>query len=359
MAGNKDKSKMIGVHTLSEFVFCARAGVISHEQQTDDSGIDDAFADLSYMPSYDIMSVEREIPLVKERMRKWAMAICIGLFVVLVVFFLLKPFLALLAFGAFLPVLAYGGIQLFKDWKHLARLISELKAYHAAANQRPDLANPDHEVISWLSLLKSCDVEKSHDQFVDEEIGLVGRPWKLLSSGELCFPVFRCKQPAPRHPELKGDPLASIYPQHIVRLRAYCHLIEHCTNSKSLCGIIVFSGTMTAIAIKFHENEKANVAFEKELESAREHLSQYDKTGTEAPGVNICRNCHLGRPRTYRLSTGTLLKNGIRKSPVLHQVKIKEKARSMHSTCGDFFDWIPPTETAAKLGLLTDQDAGK
>ena len=233
---------MIGVHTLSEFVFCARAGVISHQQQTDDNGIDDAFADLGYMPSYDMMAVRDEIPKVKERIQKLTVAVCIGFLAVFLVFFLLKPFLGFLAFGAFLPLLVFLGNRLFADWKQLRRLTSELKAYHLAAKRRPDLSIPDHEVMSWLSLLKSCDVEKCHDQFVDDEIGLAGRPWKLLSSGELCFPVFRCKQPKPKHPELEGDPLASIYRQHVVRLRAYCHLIEHCTNSKAWCGIIVFFG---------------------------------------------------------------------------------------------------------------------
>jgi len=37
---SNDKPKMIGVHTLSEFVFCPRAGVISHERQNDDAGVD-------------------------------------------------------------------------------------------------------------------------------------------------------------------------------------------------------------------------------------------------------------------------------------------------------------------------------
>ena len=114
---------------------------------------------------------------------------------------------------------------------------------------------------------------------------------------------------------------------------------------------------MTAVAIKFYENTEAEAEFKSELAVAREHLSRHEGSEVEAPGVNICRNCHLGRPRTYRLSGSTLLKNGTRKSPLLHQVKIKEKTKSLHSTCGDFFEWVPPTESAAKLGLLTEQVA--
>ena len=51
---SNDKPKMIGVHTLSEFVFCPRAGVISHERQNDDAGVDTGFVDLSYSPDYDL-----------------------------------------------------------------------------------------------------------------------------------------------------------------------------------------------------------------------------------------------------------------------------------------------------------------
>ena len=38
---------LIGVHSLSEFVFCPRAGLISFGQQTDDTGTDGWTPDLS------------------------------------------------------------------------------------------------------------------------------------------------------------------------------------------------------------------------------------------------------------------------------------------------------------------------
>ena len=53
---------MIGVHTLTEFIFCPRAGLFQYEQQMeDDEEIIEQTPNLEYMPLYDLRAIELQL----------------------------------------------------------------------------------------------------------------------------------------------------------------------------------------------------------------------------------------------------------------------------------------------------------
>ena len=352
MENNSTKEReMIGVHTLSEFVFCPRAGIISHEQKKDDSGVDTGFVDLSYSPNYDIgMLIEERRKIVK-RVENFTFGLLGGTIATLVFGMSPKPFLGFLCLLVLIPAAIFLAPKLYADLKRYRQIKKQLATFESQEKQTPDLKTCGTEIIPWYALLKSCDVEKCHDLLRDEELGIQGTPWKLLHRGDVTLPVFFCKRPDAAD-DTAEDPTLWLKPQHFVRMRAYCHLVEKNTGRHSSCGIIVFAGTLNAVAIKFWQDEVADRQMHEALFIARQNLAefeQHEKVGV--PAMNTCIRCHLGRPKLYRLEAGTARRDGKSVRPTLHKIVVKGKAQTFHSVCGDFFKWAPPHETAKELNL--------
>ena len=351
---SNDKPKMIGVHTLSEFVFCPRAGVISHERQNDDAGVDTGFVDLSYSPDYDIVLAKQEVGKIIKRLENFSFGFLGGTLATVIFGFAIKPFLGLLCLLILIPTVAFLAPRLYRDVVRYRHLKKQIQIYNRQKDRLPDLDKLGTEEIPWYSLLKSCDVEKCHDLLIDEDLGVCGKPWKLLHCGDACLPVFFCRKPESAD-DSEDDPTAWLKKQHSVRMRAYCHLIEKNTGKHSSCGIIVFAGSMNAVAIKFWKDKASDRQFKESLLIAREtvlEFEQHEKVGI--PATNVCIRCHLGRPKVYRLEPGVAYRNGSPIRPMLHQLKNKQnknKSLTLHSVCGDFFKWIPPHEKATELKL--------
>lgn len=346
-----ENPKIIGVHTLSEFVYCPRAGVISHEQKHDDSGVDTGFVDLSYSPDYDIGLLKEEITKIVRRLEHFSLGLLGGTLATIVFGMSAKPFLGFLCLLVLVPTAILLAPKLYADLKRYWHIKNQFADYAKQIERTPDLEKRGTELIPWYSLLKSCDVEKCRDLLVDEELGIQGKPWKLLHRGGVTLPVFFCRRPLSAE-EGSNDPTAWLKKQHFVRLRAYCRLIEKNTGKHSSCGIIVFAGTLNAVAIKFWRDESADQQLDVALMIARETLKefeQHDKVGV--PQVNTCIRCHLGQPKIYRKEPGIARRNGSDLRPKLHQITVDKKPRTYHSVCGDFFRWTPPHEKAEELKL--------
>ena len=59
----------LGVHVLTEFMFCPRAGVMEYEREREDSGEQiDRVARLDYMPDYTVSLIEAEMNRIKSRL---------------------------------------------------------------------------------------------------------------------------------------------------------------------------------------------------------------------------------------------------------------------------------------------------
>ena len=345
------KLDLIGVHTLSEFVFCPRAGIISHEQGNEDSGFESGFVDLSYTPDYDIVMARLELKEVVKRLESFSFGFLGGTVATLFCGMALKPFLGVLCLLVLIPATAFFSPKLYKDLLRYWHLKKRIADADAANSQCPKLNEATHESISWYSLLKSCSIEKCHDPLIDEELGIIGKPWKLLHRGNVCLPVFFCKKPDSAG-DSETDPLKWLKKQHFVRMKAYCHLIEKNTGKHSSCGIIVFAGTPIAAALKFWRSERATRELDEALMIARESLKELDQEDSiGVPAKNACIRCHHGRPKLYRLTPGMARRNGRDVRPTLHKVTRNKKSLTLHSVCGDFFRWIPPHEEFIELKL--------
>ncbi|MEM7785873.1 MAG: hypothetical protein AAF623_21170, partial [Planctomycetota bacterium] len=233
----------------------------------------------------------------------------------------------------------------------IRQLQKELASFNASSKQTPNFEDSNPEVLSWHALLKSCESRHGDERFTDGDLGIEGSPGKLIKKVTICMPVFQCRLPSPKHPDLADDLKARLYPQHFIRMKAYCHLIEQNMGFDSRCGIVVFSGTLKAIAIKFLDDDFYQERMEDAVERAHEAISSKN---AKSPSSNICRNCHLGRLRTYRAGTQVISRDGRQINPRLNSVVHHGKRKEMHSVCGDFFEWVAPHQNAIDQKLAKD-----
>lgn len=341
------KTDLIGVHTLSEFVFCPRAGLICHGQQSNDTGTDGWTPDLSYSPPYDMLAIEPEITELKSEQQAIGVGMLCGFVFLLIAYLFVKPFVVFLFVVVAVPIAAFFGNRIIKTQIRISQLSKTLAEFRNSKRIQPKLESPELEEVAWLSLMNAGDLERCHDPFVDEELGLVGQPWKLFRSGKLCLPVFKCKKPKPRTPN-SDEAVNLLYRQHYVRMAAYCELIERCTGHRAPAGIILFAGTYRAVVVKVHADTKIREELELAIESARETLAIFrNDQGVEQPDESICSGCPHGFPRQFNYASSSVRKNGTPVPTKLHQIGEK----NVHSRCGDFFDWVPPHKQAYEYQL--------
>lgn len=350
MKDSVEKLASIGVHTLSEFVFCPRAGIISHEQRNDDSGVDTGFVDLSYSPNYDIGMLKEERHAIIERLEHFTFGLLGGTIATLVFSMSPKPFLGFLCLLVLVPAAIFLAPRIFTDLKRYYQIKKQLAEYESQNEQAPKLEERI-EVIPWYSLLKSFDVEKCHDLLLDEELGIAGTPWKLLHREKATLPVFFSRRPSTAEKDA-DDPTQWLKPKHFVRMHAYCELIKKNTGKNSPCGIVVFAGTLKAVAINFLQDKAADDKLNEALLLARQNLAEFNQYGkVGVPATHTCIRCRFGQPKLYRIEPGTARRDGKNVRPSLHKIVVEGEAKTFHSVCGDFFNWIPPHETAEELKL--------
>ena len=343
---------MIGVHTLSESVFCPRAGIISHQQGKPDSGIDTGFVDLSYSPDYDVILMRQELREIVKRVENFSLGLIGGTLATILFSLSLKPFLGLLSLVVLAAAATFIVPRLYASVMRYRHIKKRLVDFEQKQKQRPQLHDTGVELIPWYSLLKYFDAEKCHDILKDKELGIQGTPWKLLHHNQVTIPVFFCRPPKSAA-ERSNDPTRWLKKQHFVRMRAYCHLIEKNTNQHSSCGVILFAGSLDAVAIKFWQDENAERQLKESVAIARRTLEDFKEVGTVGvPSASPCVRCHFGFPKLYRLDEATVQKNGKPVPPNLHKVRVGRKQKTRHSVCGDFFDWTPPHDRAVELNLV-------
>ncbi len=211
----------LGVHVLSEFTFCPRAGLIAMGQERTDWG-DDYWLrpNLDYRPSYALYELRRE-----------TVAACllsatlgIGLVVVLAgcVWLLIHDNNLPLVGGVLLLLVL--AVPLSRNLARLTALMSQWKRIHSLTPREPDptVAVPQ-PVIWWEMLRAGYDPVRLPDSIRSPTSRLVGHPWRVLRKGDLQIPVFR----------VEGDDQGRLYPKHAVRAAAYCALLEQATGARS------------------------------------------------------------------------------------------------------------------------------
>lgn len=334
----RDRDPTIGVHVLSEFVYCPRAGLIAYEDGFDDTGEEhDRPQKLDYLPDFSIPEIHDALQRAWNSL--WSSVFWLMLAGLLISYVRSQSGfqVALTASIVLFPFLLFPAGKRVRD---IVDLYCRLRIANIAAPSEPDATRMEVQNVSWWSLLKSgFDPVEYADAHSDMDWKLAGNPWRVLVKGSLRIPVFRKRF---------GEP--ELFPQHFVRMAAYCHLIESCEGAESPYGIVLFGDGADGVTVpntvlngeklKDHLKQARRI-----LKSAERDQIVPDRPRRSGP----CQNCPLGRPQIHRHNWTVTQLNGQRVPPFLTTGKDGE---AYHSECGDRFGWVPPHNEARMNKLL-------
>lgn len=368
----------LGVYTLSQFVYCPRAGLIQHEKNQIEPSDDDQESREAeqidamvrslrvsplrrfYATQYQIQrDLNERLSAIHPRMMAAAKAggLLCGLAVIvwLVASRIIMPgtspphwavavFVAALI-GAALCLgwlkSAFGEMmRLQRDTRVLQRL---LRAAESTPSSDPGNNPEDLAEVSWWGL-QNAGYEPiiPQDPMSDDATGLAGKPWRILRRGSLRIPVILKRRSQGKNPR-------GVYLNHRVRLAAYSHLIEECEGGHSPYGVIVFTDDYSGIIVRTDGDAKRRLS--SSVRRARDTILNSTQRGIDPNPPQsdaVCANCHLGKP--FRL--GGVAPSGLVKLNVPAFPQLADDDYEYHSECGDRFCWIPPHSKAIDKGLI-------
>ena len=238
---------------------------------------------------------------------------------------------------ASLPVFYLAG-RIWDTAMTIIDLARERALLDAAPATEIDLAPKGMVEVNWWTLRKAgFDCLKPADAHRDPGHCLSGRPWRMLTKGTtLRIPVVR------KH---RGE--REWGRQHVVRLAAYCHLIETCEGADAPFGVLMFADSYDCLILPF--SPEAKETLHRALDDAREFLRVYEegKYLPATPSDNRCSGCHFGRPRRHGEGSATVLLG----EPIEPRATRGNDEKIYHSHCGDRFRWDPPHKKAVELGI--------
>ena len=324
----------IGVHVMTEFIFCPRAGLLSYEQQVEEEELERKhyLNFFPFLPRWNLQQIEKSLS--QELMLFWLSA-----FALIASLFLVRRELAIgVSFDRLNLQLGVGAVAVISLYflltlvQRVLVLMQRRKAAKDAKPEEPDPDSPNNQPVNWWNLLKAgYDSIPYEEKLHDERWRFAGNIKRVLRKGGLRVPVFRLRRNV-RH----------LYRQHYARMAAYCHLLEVCEGAESPFGVILFEGSFDGITVP--NNSASQAAFYYGLREARKVIRQQRDRGSDPPSPereNICAGCKHGFPRVHRPKTKAMRCAGI---PVPANITIGVDSRRYHSDCGDRFGWTPPHE---------------
>lgn len=312
----------VGVHDLSEFVFCPRAGLLSCASASSDSGEEEPPLGprLDGFHDYDELRFAEELEGAWGELRLWLTGLAPALLLTLVVWRMVSPLAGL---TVSLPVF-YLAARIWDTGLVIVALVRERAVLRAAPTTPVNLAPQQMTEVNWWSLRKAgFECLKPRDPHVDDQ--LTGKPWRLLvKETQWRIPVIR------KH---RGD--RTWGPQHVVRAAAYCRLVESCEGGRAPFAVLLFADSYDGFLIPNtpEHQQQLDRALE-DFQRAR-NLSDRGQAVPPAPADNRCQGCHWGWP--VSLDQPTILE-GV----TVPALKIEGIATGeFHSVCGDKFRWTP------------------
>lgn len=334
-AGEHDP--VLGIHAVTEFMFCPRAGVIAHESEHDDLNALPRSLLLRYLPRYDLTRIEEQIGKLVVVLAIGTGVGLAGLLILGILALAKWPMLViacwamLAALVVFVAALLIGvGILV---WRRTAAL--------GAPAEEPTFTGAEAVPIAWWGLRAAGWAPRRYpDGLSVAEWKLVGRPWLVLCKGDERAPVF-----------LMRSSKKKLYQQHYARMAGYCELLQRATGCQCRFGLILFVGSYRGLAAP--NTTVAQRALVDGVRGARRMVHSI-ASGLEpaAPANNaICFVCPLGRPKIYRAQ------NGADTSSQPNLLRGRD-GRHYHSACGDRFQWTPHHAEAYARGLVVERPDG-
>jgi len=333
---NRYSSKLpLGVHVLTEFIFCPLAGMQAYEGRGDDSGeLADAPARLDYLPDYDAAQIEEELDEVRNRLYKAALGIIAVWGAIYLASFFDTATAVLIGLGSLT-----GLPWVKRQCVGYLVLHQRLRLAQRAVGSEPDPNLGAVQQVNWWELVKAgWEPFAPPEPIFDASLGISGRPWRILRRGALAVPVFRKRF---------GD--RKIHFQHAVRIAAYAHLLETCERAKVPYGVIMYGDGYDGESVPLTPSAVRGV--EEGLAAARQLIAEFEGTPFPPPppkNQSVCRGCPLGRPRLWRPGRSTTMLGKVKLATFLTYGR---NHKSYHSDCGDRYRWVPPHAKAIDLGL--------
>ncbi len=147
--------------------------------------------------------------------------------------------------------------------------------------------------MNWWSLKAAGFVAHPVEMMLaDSELGLQGRPWRILRKGNLAIPAF-----------VRSAIGEKLRPQQRARIDAYCHLIQLNEGAESPYGIVLDRGTFEGTAIKPTVRDRRTMT--KALQQIPQLLRAWlnDHSEPRPPfeaNYAPCKRCPHGRPVRYK-----------------------------------------------------------
>lgn len=342
MNSSGNSQPVIGVHVLTEFVYCARAGIVAYRQNKEDTG--EEAPRLDYLPDFDVVAMNDSLQQIKANIhRAWAVLPLVVAGLAVVVFFV-DWMLGLVLCAALLFPLRW---FLHQCWL-ATKLDRKLRHARTAPSAEPQLPIFRTEPVNWWSLMQAGFVAVEYeDAHYDNTLQVCGKPWRVLQKGSLRIPVFR-----KRH----GD--SELRLQHFIRMTAYCHLMQVCELADSPYGIVLFGDGYDGLAVPVLDEYRRQ--FEQALETSRNILQPFEARGMMPPWPNptACRKCPWGLPVKLQEADVARIHARIHARTVrdVHAVRSPRDRCHYRCPCGETFGWAPPHQNAVRLQLPGNQD---
>jgi hypothetical protein len=338
-----EKGDFISASSVANVVYCKRAGLLAAESK--DVNRRDDMPVLDLLPVYELEEIRDAIA------ERWRRLLC-GLGALIVAATICSSLAAfdsfqharstsLLLFIVMIALVPF----LLSTTSSLNELIRRLRAADFGTRREPDPAATDTTHVFWWDLWKSGFVSQRCDRLADENWKLDGSPFRVLQRDSWAIPVFRTRS-VHDYPK----------PQHLVRIMAYCHLVESQMGADVPYGIILYGDTMRGIAVPNHPRYRK--PFHDALEELRRLVTIADGGGPPPyppADINRCAGCPFGEPRLLSKGIPTL-RNGKRLDP--HVLKPMGGRTRYHCDCGDRFEWCPTHKLTDELRLQDVKGAG-
>jgi hypothetical protein len=327
----------VGVHVLSNTVFCPRAGLLAYELGQADDGEErerDSVPRQDWLPDYDEALINEELG------RRWDQVWWVCRYGI---WWILAASVVWATFDWILGLLLLACTLVFVPWFWRQVMdIAVLDSRRRAARQSKENLNltdlgREERIVNWWDLRRAgFSVRKPDHSNEDKPWRLRGKPFRILYYHALRIPVVR------KH---RGKP--ELHSQHRARIAAYCHLLEVTERAQAPFGVFIFAGSYDVHIVP---NSAANRRlFHDGLRLARQMLTDA-QTGRRPgpPDGNQCIRCPYGLPLVRKPGKTDLHLAVLRCAYCPSRGADK---KDYHSVCGDRFKWIPPHEKAAAKRL--------
>ena len=333
----RGSSNMIGVHVLSEHMFCPRAAVLALESGEDEGDEEPRLGPpLDRFVDYDEHRFVEELHAAWGRLRFWLTLMAPAVLLAVVVWRFTLP-----VWGMVVSLPAFCIAAAIKEMLvRIVNLVREQAEFKKAEAVTIDLPPDKISNINWWSLRKAgFDCLKPAEAYRGFAEGIKGKPWRLLTKDTVRrIPVVRKHRGSDRWG-----------PQHVTRVAAYCRLIKACEHADASFGVLMFAGSYECLVIP--NDSAAQSQLDRALRDAQEFLRVWEsgQFTPVAPTDNRCTGCHQGKPRKYRAGKTETVLNGRTLDPMRSKAN---NGQYYHCTCGDRFrDEVPPHENAIALGI--------